>query len=555
MEERRRNLRKSSFCIETNLIKIIVMKKNIVPSQSMKSFDELGAVVKDNNWARQNRIHALLKQLSAGMHEREQIIAVALLGAIAGHNTFLYGPPGTAKSLISRRLAAAFKSKSYFECLMNRFSTPEEVFGPVSIKELKEDRYVRKTDGYLPTAEFAFLDEIWKSSPGILNNLLTIINEHLFKNGSERVKVPLKSLVVASNEVPPENQGLDALYDRFIIRLHVPPIQESKNFESLLQSRPSSDAPEIDANLLIDEAELAQWRDQILDVQISKDTMQIVDYIRQELADNFDELNVYVSDRRWQRAAMLMKASAFCNGRNETNHSDAVLLKHCLWTTPENREKVAEIVMEAIRECGFDSGFDLAELDERKEMLDREINEELYYSEDVYDIVTLKNGGRYYRQHVKFKYYYYSSMSGVYFIPVDKFKKNERFHPLDGNGSLVHNVTVSFDDQGGCVYSFDHYGREDVVVSLRPLFARGEKKQDINRRLVDSLSGSVKDVRVELQKALKVVEAKGESYKDRLKSPFVVGADIDTAIEGILDQIKQLKVRIVDCERLENLCQ
>ena len=521
----------------------------------MKSFDELGTVVKENNWARQNRIHALLKQLSAGMHEREQIIAVALLGAIAGHNTFLYGPPGTAKSLISRRLAAAFKSKSYFECLMNRFSTPEEVFGPVSIKELKEDRYVRKTDGYLPTAEFAFLDEIWKSSPAILNNLLTIINEHLFKNGSERVKVPLKSLIVASNEVPPENQGLDALYDRFIVRLHVPPIQESKNFENLLQSRPSSDAPEIDAGLLIGEQELAQWRDQILDVQISKDTMQIVDYIRQELADNFDELNVYVSDRRWQRAAMLMKASAFCNGRNETNHSDAVLLKHCLWTTPENREKVAEIVMEAIRECGFDSGFDLAELDERKEVLDREINEEMYYSEDVYDIVTLKDGRRYYRQHVKFKYYYYSSMSGVYFVSVDKFKKNERFHPLDGNGSLVHNVTVSFDDQGSCVYSFDHYGREDVVVSLKPLFARGEKKQDINRKLVDSLSASVKDVRVELQKALKVVEAKGESYKDRLKSPFVVDADVDTAIEGILDQIKQLKVRIVDCERLENLCQ
>ena len=521
----------------------------------MKSFDEPGAAVNARNGAMQDRIHGLLKQLSAGMHEREQIIAVALLGAIAGHNTFLYGPPGTAKSLISRRLAAAFKSKSYFECLMNRFSTPEEVFGPVSIKELKEDRYVRKTDGYLPTAEFAFLDEIWKSSPAILNNLLTIINEHLFKNGSERVKVPLKSLIVASNEVPPENQGLDALYDRFIVRLHVPPIQESKNFENLLQSRPSSDAPEIDAGLLIGEQELAQWRDQILDVQISKDTMQIVDYIRQELADNFDELNVYVSDRRWQRAAMLMKASAFCNGRNETNHSDAVLLKHCLWTTPENREKVAEIVMEAIRECGFDSGFDLAELDERKEVLDREINEEMYYSEDVYDIVTLKDGRRYYRQHVKFKYYYYSSMSGVYFVSVDKFKKNERFHPLDGNGSLVHNVTVSFDDQGSCVYSFDHYGREDVVVSLKPLFARGEKKQDINRKLVDSLSASVKDVRVELQKALKVVEAKGESYKDRLKSPFVVDADVDTAIEGILDQIKQLKVRIVDCERLENLCQ
>lgn len=547
----------SSFCIETDLIKIIVMNKNKASSQSMKSFDELGTVVKENNWARQNRIHALLKQLSAGMHEREQIIAVALLGAIAGHNTFLYGPPGTAKSLISRRLAAAFKSKSYFECLMNRFSTPEEVFGPVSIKELKEDRYVRKTEGYLPTAEFAFLDEIWKSSPAILNNLLTIINEHLFKNGSERVKVPLKSLIVASNEVPPENQGLDALYDRFIVRLHVPPIQESKNFENLLQSRPSSDTPEIDASLLIGEQELAQWRDQILDVQISKDTMQIVDYIRQELADNFDELNAYVSDRRWQRAAMLMKASAFCNGRNETNHSDAALLKHCLWTTPENREKVTEIVMEAIRECGFDSGFDLADLDERKEMLDREINEELYYSEDVYDIVTLKDGAKFYRQKVVFEgeYHGYEPKCFVLLAPVSKFKANDQFRPIDKNGNVWPDIYATFDGQGSCRYRYNRYGYKDAIVSLKPLFARGEKKQNINRRLVASLSGSVKDVRVELQKALKVVEAKGESYKDRLKSPFVVGADVDTAIEGILDQIKQLKVRIVDCERLENLCQ
>lgn len=544
-----------SFSIETDLIRIIVMNKNIVSKQSLKSFDELGAAVNAQNRAMQDRIHGLLKQLSAGMHEREQIIAVALLGAIAGHNTFLYGPPGTAKSLISRRLAAAFKSKSYFECLMNRFSTPEEVFGPVSIKELKEDRYVRKTEGYLPTAEFAFLDEIWKSSPAILNNLLTIINEHLFKNGSERVKVPLKSLIVASNEVPPENQGLDALYDRFIIRLHVPPIQESKNFENLLQSRPSSDAPEIDANLVIDEQELAQWRDQILDVQISKDTMQIVDYIRQELADNFDELNAYVSDRRWQRAAMLMKASAFCNGRNETNHSDAVLLKHCLWTTPENREKVAEIVMEAIRECGFDSGFDLAELDERKEMLDREINEELYYSEDIYDIVTLKDGAKYYRQKVVFESGRYEPKAFILLAPVSKFKANDQFRPLDKNGNVWPDIYATFDGQGSCRYRYNHYAYEDAIVSLKPLFARGEKKQNINRRLVASLSGSIKDVRVELQKALKVVEEKGESYKDRLKSPFVVDADVDTAIEGILDQIKQLKVRIVDCERLENLCQ
>ena len=123
----------------------------------------------------QQHISSLIKQLCDGIHEREQIMAVCLLGAIAGHNTFLFGPPGTAKSLISRRLANAFENPQYFEYLMNRFSTPEEVFGPVSIKELKEDKYTRKINGYLPTADFAFLDEIWKASPAILNNLLTII--------------------------------------------------------------------------------------------------------------------------------------------------------------------------------------------------------------------------------------------------------------------------------------------------------------------------------------------------------------------------------------------
>ena len=87
------------------------------------------------------------------------------------------------------------------------------------------------------------------------------------------------------------------------------------------------------------------------------------------------------------------------------------------------------------------------------------------------------------------------------------------------------------------------------------MFARGSKKENVNRRLVDSLSASVRGVRIKLMKALEVVEAKGESYKDRLKSPFVEDADVEMVIEGVLDQIKQLKLRIVDCERLENLCQ
>ena len=183
--------------------------------------------------AMKSRIQTLISAISENMYEREHIIALSLLAGIAGAHTFLYGPPGTAKSLISRRIATAFELSTYFEYLMNRFSTPEEIFGPVSIKALKQDQYIRKTEHYLPRADFAFLDEIWKASPAILNTLLTLVNEKTFKNGDAVQQVPLKVLISASNEIPEPNQGLDALYDRFILRLNVQPIADAHNFHAL----------------------------------------------------------------------------------------------------------------------------------------------------------------------------------------------------------------------------------------------------------------------------------------------------------------------------------
>ena len=349
-----------------------------------------------------NRITKIIETISEGMHEREEIMAVALLGALSGQNTFLFGPPGTAKSLISRRLACAFKEPNYFECLMNRFTEPSEVVGPVSVKALKEDKYTRKTEGYLPTADFAFLDEIWKSSPAILNTLLTIINEHIYRNGDEITQVPLKALIAASNETPQEKQGLEALYDRFIIRMLVPPIKDKQHFDDLLSAKPSSSKVELSSELLITQEEWMMWQEESHNVELSSETMNIIHLIREELAEKSEELGVYVSDRRWQRAAMLMKASAYFCDRKQTNHSDAMLLQYCLWTTPENREEISNVVKSAVTACGFDAPLNMAEIQHKKESLEKEISKELYYQDNVYKAVKLSGNKQYFKVKKKF---------------------------------------------------------------------------------------------------------------------------------------------------------
>ena len=265
------------------------------------------------------RFKLLLRDMNRGIYEKETEISLSLLAALAGESVILLGPPGVAKSMVARQLKCAFRGARNFEYLMSRFSTPDEIFGPVSIQKLKtSDTYERAVEGYLPTADVVFLDEIWKAGPAIQNTLLTVINEKLFRNGIREIELPLKLLVAASNELPAKGEGLEALWDRFVIRIESRPIRQEKNFREMLLEVKSEaggqcSAVEGKANSnAITAEEYAEWSKAIDRIGVKEEVLDAISAIRKSLrAVNVDEAaerrHVYVSDRRWKNIMVEMK--------------------------------------------------------------------------------------------------------------------------------------------------------------------------------------------------------------------------------------------------------
>ncbi|HHJ13329.1 MAG TPA: AAA family ATPase [Gammaproteobacteria bacterium] len=281
------------------------------------------------------KLRAIRDALTEGLVEREVAVQLGLLASLAGEHLLMLGPPGTAKSLIARRLHLAFDGSTYFERLLTRFTVPEELFGPLSIKGLEEDRYERLTQSYLPQASIAFLDEIFKANSAILNSLLTLLNEREFDNGAVREKTPLVAVIGASNELP-EGEELDALFDRFLLRLHVGPVTEDA-FPALLGLRGQA-TPEIRDELKLHDHELQTVQEVAEAVEVPEDVVALLC----DLRDWCTVLEIHVSDRRWRKVVKLLQVSAATNGRNRVSIWDCWLLQHCLWDMPEERELVYE---------------------------------------------------------------------------------------------------------------------------------------------------------------------------------------------------------------------
>jgi MoxR-like ATPase len=277
---------------------------------------------------------ALLRRLRdlmlSDLVERDVQLRLALLAALAGEHLLLVGPPGTAKSMVARRLRLAFKDASYFERLLTRFSVPEELFGPLSIKGLEEDRYERLTKGYLPGASVGFLDEVFKANSAILNALLTLLNEREFDNGTKREKTPLISVIGASNELP-EGEELEALFDRFLLRAHVGQVSQD-SFGKLLDLR-GQDEPEVPDDLKLSREVLVAVQNCARSVVVPPEVKKLLEDLRLWCQAE----KIFVSDRRWRKVVHLLQVSALSNGFQEVSIWDCWLLQHCLWQKPLQR--------------------------------------------------------------------------------------------------------------------------------------------------------------------------------------------------------------------------
>jgi MoxR-like ATPase len=282
-----------------------------------------------------DNLNATLQHLKNQFVGKDEIIDLMGICLAGRENLFLLGPPGTAKSAMVRELSKLINGKT-FEYLLTRFTEPNELFGPFDIRKLREGDLVTNTEGMLPEANLIFLDELLNANSAILNSLLMVLNEKIFRRGRENRPLPVIMIVGASNHLP-EEESLQALFDRFLLRVrcdYVDPALLNSVLEAgwKFEQKPPTDRPEISANEIFD------VQSQIAAIDLTEIRPAYINLI--EMLRN---AGVKVSDRRAVKLQRLIAASAVLCKRTKAILSDMWVMRY-IWDTEEQQEIIAGII-------------------------------------------------------------------------------------------------------------------------------------------------------------------------------------------------------------------
>lgn len=273
-----------------------------------------------------------LKQAFVGKDEIVDLMGICLA---AGENLFLLGPPGTAKSALVRELARRIDGR-VFDYLLTRFTEPNELFGPFDIRRLREGELVTNTEGMLPEASFVFLDELLNANSAILNSLLMVLNERVFRRGRETRSLPLLLVVAASNRLP-EEEALTALFDRFLLRVRCDNVPDDKLSEVLVKGW------KLDIGSGAEEPKMPLEAMFELQRAIRAIDLTSVQAVYLDTIGRLRRAGIAVSDRRAVKLQRVIAASAVLCGRETANRTDLWVLRH-IWDTEEQQEIIAAIV-------------------------------------------------------------------------------------------------------------------------------------------------------------------------------------------------------------------
>lgn len=311
-------------------------------------------------------------KMNAYFLERSRLIHMIMLGMIGRFNVVVIGGVGLAKTMIAEAWYRSILDSRFFIKLMNKNLPYDELFGPVDVDAYLKGTYTRKIDGFLPTCHWVVLDEGFKANEIQINPTLRCVNEHKFTNGNVEVDVPLRSLLVASNEKP-QTAALQAFWSRMLGRIETHPIGENSSFMEMLK-RDGSLPDYTNVGLTLQEVDAVATMSGMIKVpeEIGHALWQIRGKLDEEKVGSLDDRKaVWLVNK-------LLRVEALMTGCGEVQLDHLAILADSIWENLGEQATIAKILAEI---CGHSDEKGAEVLKQAKEILD-------YTTQKFTDIAT-----------------------------------------------------------------------------------------------------------------------------------------------------------------------